>query len=232
MGGLLPSWNAYSDKRITEPADAAKLWEEIRKRERIPITGDIWLDDPLMSSYPPSIAFKAAQRQDKDKAVLFLRRLKEMLFMEKKNINKWENLETAALFCGLDAAVLEKQMSHEGHIDFQNDLKLAKSKNIKAFPTLIFNLQGVEKETLVGIKSYETIVNTVLTLIPEANKNTNLPKPNELFKLFNTMTENEFSFFLNLDQPQASAELNKLQNDGIIVRSSLKEVDYWQLRKD
>jgi hypothetical protein len=41
--------------------------------------GDIWLEDPLPSSYPPSIAFKAAQMQDGDLAILFLRRIKEML---------------------------------------------------------------------------------------------------------------------------------------------------------
>ena len=31
----------------------------------MPIDGDVWLEDPLNSSYPPSIAFKAAEMQDK-----------------------------------------------------------------------------------------------------------------------------------------------------------------------
>ena len=228
MGGLLPSWNGYSDKRISNPIDAAKLWEEIREKEKIPITGEIWIEDPLTSSYPPCIAFKAAQRQDKDKAIFFLRRLKEMLFMEKKNINNWENLENAALFSGLDSAVLQKQMKKEGIEDFQDDLELAKELDIRIFPTLIFERNGFETEILKGLKSYEIIEETILKYIPNAKKNLNLPKPEELFKLYNNMTEKEFAFLLNLTQDSADLELRNLQSRGLISKVNVKEVSYWQ----
>ena len=228
MGGLLPNWEVYSDKRITKPSDAATLWDEIREKENIPINGDIWIEDPLMSSHPPCIAFKAAQRQDKDKAIFFLRRLKEMLFMEKKNINKWENLEKAALFCGLDAALLQKQMKSEGLNDFKKDLNLAKKMDIRVFPTLIFNLKGYESETLKGLKSYEIIEETILKFVPTAKKNKILPTPEELFKLYNNMTEKEFAFLLNLDQQTANQELEKLNSLGIISKMNVKEVEYWK----
>lgn len=228
MGGLLPSWNGYSDKRITTPADAANLWEEIRKKEQIPITGEIWLEDPLTSSYPPCIAFKAAQRQDKDKAIFFLRRLKEMLFMEKKNINKWENLEKAALFSGLDSAVLQRQMKKEGLEDFQDDLELAKELNIRVFPTLIFERVGFQTEILKGLKTYDVIEETIMKYIPKAKKNLNLPNPEHLFRTYNNMTEKEFAFLLNLDQDSANLELRNLQNQGLISKVNVKEVEYWQ----
>jgi 2-polyprenyl-6-methoxyphenol hydroxylase-like FAD-dependent oxidoreductase/predicted DsbA family dithiol-disulfide isomerase len=228
MCGLLPNWELYSDKRITKPSDAAKLWEEIREKENIPIIGDVWLDDPLMSSHPPCIAFKAAQRQDKDKAIFFLRRLKEMLFMEKKNINKWENLERAALFCGLDAALLQKDMNNQGIIDFKKDLELAKKMDIRVFPTLIFNRTGFESEILKGLKSYEIIEETILKFIPNAKKNSSLPAPVDLFKLYNNMTEKEFAFLLNLDQQSANTELEKLNSQGVISKMNVKEVEYWK----
>lgn len=228
MGGLLPSWIGYSDKRISKPADAAHLWEEIREKEKIPINGEIWIEDPLMSSYPPCIAFKAAQRQDKDKAIFFLRRLKEMLFMEKKNINKWENLENAALFSGLDSAVLQKQMKKEGLEDFQDDLELAKELDIRVFPTLIFERNGFETDILKGLKTYDIIEETILKFIPEAKKNLNLPNPIDLFKLYNNMTEKEFAFLLNLEQDTANLQLNNLQNQGIISKVNVKDVAYWQ----
>lgn len=228
MGGLLPSWENFDDKRITKPTDAAQLWEEIRGKEKIPIDGDIWLEDPLMSSYPPCIAFKAAQLQDKDKAIFFLRRLKEMLFMEKKNINNWENLERAALFCGLDAALLQKNMKKEGIDDFKKDLAKANELNIRVFPTLIFERKGMESEILKGLKTYEIIEQTILKYVPDAKKNTNLPTPADLFKLYNNMTEKEFAFLLSIDQPAADAELEKLNHQGLIQKVSVKEVAYWQ----
>jgi hypothetical protein len=40
------------------------------KEHKTPLDGDIWID-PLHSSYPPSIAFKAAQIQSNDKAISF-----------------------------------------------------------------------------------------------------------------------------------------------------------------
>lgn len=228
MGGLLPSWEVYADKRITKPSDAAELWEEIREKEKIPMSGDVWLEDPLMSSYPPCIAFKAAQLQDKDKAIFFLRRLKEMLFMENKNINKWENLEKAALFCGLDAALLQKQMNNEGIVDFKKDLELAKKLDIRVFPTLIFDRKGVETEILKGLKTYEIIEENILKYVPDAKKNTVLPTPEDLFKLYNNMTEKEFAFLLNLEQHVANEELKILNSRGLISKVTVKDVEFWQ----
>ena len=165
---------------------------------------------------------------DKDKAIFFLRRLKEMLFMEKKNINNWENLENAALFSGLDSAVLQKQMKKEGFEDFQDDLELAKELDIRIFPTLIFERNGFETEILKGLKSYEIIEETILKYVPNAKKNLNLPKPEELFKLYNNMTEKEFAFLLNLTQDSADLELRNLQSRGLISKVNVKEVSYWQ----
>ena len=82
MGGLLPSWEVYNSGSISKPSDVAHHWDEVSLFYEMPIDGDVWLDDPLSSSYPPSIAFKAAQMQDEKKAVQFLRRIREMVFLE------------------------------------------------------------------------------------------------------------------------------------------------------
>jgi len=95
MGGLLPDWK-YNSGGISKPADVAHHWDEVSAYYNMPIDGDVWLEDPLSSSYPPSIAFKAAQMQHKEKAVVFLRVMREMLFLQKKNICKWEHLHKAA----------------------------------------------------------------------------------------------------------------------------------------
>lgn len=60
MGGLLPDWS-YNSGGISKPEDVAKHWDEMSQYYQMPINGDVWLIDPLESSFPPSIAFKAAQ---------------------------------------------------------------------------------------------------------------------------------------------------------------------------
>jgi len=71
MGGLLPSWDGYNRGTIKKPSDAAKHWEDVCKQHDIPLDGDVWFEDPLPSSYPPSIAFKAPQMQDNAKTIKF-----------------------------------------------------------------------------------------------------------------------------------------------------------------
>jgi predicted DsbA family dithiol-disulfide isomerase len=79
MGGLLPNWS-YNSGGISKPSDVAHHWDEVSVYYDMPIDGNVWLEDPLNSSYPPSIAFKAAQMQDNEKAILFLREIREMVF--------------------------------------------------------------------------------------------------------------------------------------------------------
>ncbi|HQP01246.1 MAG TPA: DsbA family protein, partial [Bacteroidia bacterium] len=106
MGGLLPNWS-YNSGGISKPSDVAHHWDEVSVYYDMPIDGNVWLEDPLNSSYPPSIAFKAAQMQDNEKAILFLREIREMVFLQKKNITKWEHLELAGKKVGLDIVKLK-----------------------------------------------------------------------------------------------------------------------------
>src|SRR5690554_5583967 len=115
MGGLLPDWS-YNSGGIGKPSDVADHWDEVSIHYDMPIDGDIWLEDPLDSSYPPSIAFKAAEIQDSKIAILFLREIREMVFLEKKNITKWEHLATAAKKAGLDVEQFKT--------DYKNNAKI------------------------------------------------------------------------------------------------------------
>ena len=57
MGGLLPDWS-YNSGGISKPSDVAHHWDEVSAYYDMPIDGNVWLTDPLSSSYPASIAFK------------------------------------------------------------------------------------------------------------------------------------------------------------------------------
>ncbi len=84
MGGLLKSWDTYGGRDVNGPASVAQHWDEASAYYDMPIDGDLWIEDPLDSSYAHSIAFKAAQLQGVEKANFFLRRIKEMVFLEKR----------------------------------------------------------------------------------------------------------------------------------------------------
>ena len=108
MGGLLPYWEKYSSVLISKPLDIANDWDSKSTDYQMPIDGDIWREDPLESSYPPSIAFKAIEIQSAEKSILYLRKIREMVFTKKMNINKWKHLFFAAKEVGCDLDQFKK----------------------------------------------------------------------------------------------------------------------------
>lgn len=227
MGGLLPSWEGYNKGIIKQPADAAKHWEEVSVIHQMPIDGDIWYEDPLASSYPPSIAFKAAQIQDKTKAELFLRRIKEMVFLEKKNIIKWRFLEAAALSSGLDSAKLLRDMKGKGLALFNEDIALAQQLRVTVFPTLLFTNCSEKKFTLKGFQPYEKYEEIITQLIPNAKKVNINTDPEFLFTEFPTMTNKEFAFLGNHSMDEADRILANLYHDGNIDKYESKNGVIW-----
>lgn len=228
MGGLLPSWDTC-EGMIKSPADAARLWKDVDRLYHMPIDGDIWLEDPLSSSFPPSIAFKAAQLQDERKAVLFLRRIREMLFLEKKNIMRWKYLLAAADEVNLDLALFKSDYEGKARSAFQQDLMLAEELNIKSFPHLIFsNASGLHTH-LKGHFSYDDVASTIHELLPHAQKRNFDPEPGNLFSHFPTLLEEEFAILTDLVTDDARRVLRDLAGSGRIKKLPTKKGDLYTL---
>ncbi len=229
MGGLLPSWVNFNRGNIANPNDVATHWEDVSQQFSTPIDGDVWIEDPLESSFPPSIAFKAAQLQSKENAVLFLSRLKEMVFIEKKNITKTEFIEDAALKCGLDAAVLLKDIRTKAVDLFLDDLRLAQYNEIKTFPTLFF-INETKNVSVKGLQTYEKLESIVTELLPDCIKKPNTVQPEALFQKYNYMTEMEFSFLMNCTVEKSQDILNQLNSEEIIEKYDSKNGLLWRYK--
>jgi len=227
MGGLLPSWEEYPKGRIGKPSDAAEHWEEVCALHEMPMDGDVWLEDPLSSSYPPSVAFKAAQMQDEDKALVFLRRIKEMVFLEKKNIIKWEFMERAALDAGLDAARLLRDFQGPAKERFKEDLVLTEKMGVTGFPTLFFSNCSDKKFSLKGFQPYERFEEIIHTLIPNAKKEEINTDPQYLFAKFPTMTTKEFSFLSKTSMTESAGILSGLFESGYLDKYQSKNGMIW-----
>lgn len=232
MGGLLPSWQEYNKdgkkKMISTVSEAAKHWDEVCALYEMPGDGDVWKEDPMSSSYPPSIAFKAAQMQSTDKAILFLRRIKEKVFLEKKNIIKWKHLENAAFDTGLDSARFLKDFEGKAPALFEEDLKLAQRLGITGFPTLYFYTNDFNNPHVIkGYQSYEKFEEIISQLVPNIKKNPIDPEPKNLFFQFPTLTTKELSILYNISMEKAEKTLFKLYEDGDIDRYKSKKDVIW-----
>lgn len=229
MGGLLPDWN-YNSGGISKPADVAHHWDEVSLHYDMPIDGDVWLEDPLDSSYPPSIAFKAAQMQDEKKAVSFLRILREMLFLEKKNITKWEFVELAANQAGLDSEQLKVAYEGSAKTEFEADLKLAQQMGVRGFPSIyMMNEQG-QQEFVYGSRPYENYESALLKVHEKAPRQSYDTSLEGLFSNFPTLTIKEYAVLSGRSRDQAMSELEVASQSGLLSKTETKNGDLYKLK--
>lgn len=229
MGGLLPDWS-YNSGGISKPSDVAHHWDEVSIYYDMPIDGDVWLKDPLPSSYPPSIAFKAAQLQDNDKAILFLREIREMVFLQKKNITKWEHLELAAKRARLEVTQFKKDYEGKAKELFSDDLRLGKELGVRGFPTMFFTDTSGKSEIVYGSKPYADFENAVLKLYPNASKYPYDKNWTALFSKYKTLTAKEFSELTGTLRQESEQVLNKLTAEGKLEKSTSKNGSIWAIR--
>ncbi|MFA5244425.1 MAG: ClpXP adapter SpxH family protein [Pedobacter sp.] len=226
MGGLLPDWS-YNSGGIGKPADVAHHWDEVSSYYDMPIDGDVWLEDPLDSSYPPSIAFKAAQLQDKDKALLFMRELREMVFLKKKNIAKPANILLAAEHAGLNPEQLEQDMKDRGKELFEDDLRLARQFGVRGFPTMFFLNDSGERELVYGSRPYAEYEHAIEKVFPSALKTSYPTDWKSIFSVYSSLTAKEFSVLSGTSRTESEKLLDQLAESKELEKLSTKNGALW-----
>jgi|SRR5690606_32474546 len=229
MGGLLPDWN-YNDGIIRKPEDVAQHWDDVSYYFQMPIDGDIWLEDPLDSSYPPSIAFKAAQMQDDEKAIDFLRRMRELLFLEKKNITKWEHIAKAAIYSKLDVNQLkENYLNGSAKKLFNEDLDLGRQLGIRGFPTIIFIDEQRNEQLVYGSKPYKDYELAIKKLLPISKKRYYDSSLNNLLSHHPTLTVREYAELADKNIIIAKQILDELSKTAQLKRKQTKNGNLYSL---
>lgn len=227
MGGLLKGWDVYSGKDVSGPASVAQHWDEAAAYYDMPIDGDLWIEDPLDSSYPPSVAFKAAQLQGTEKGLLFLRRIKEMVFLEKRNITKWEHLLQAALEAGLDTGAFKKDFEGSAKGLFEEDLSLARQLGVRGFPSIFFTDDNNNRVLVYGSKPYEQYEQALLKLNPNALKKIIDASWEHIFSHYVTVTTREFAVLTNRSKEAAGMVLKDLHEQQKIEKQDSKNGILW-----
>lgn len=227
MGGLLNGWDNYGGNDVNGPKSVAQHWEEAGAYYQMPIDGELWLEDPLDSSYPPSVAFKAAQMQDQEKALVFLRRIKEMVFLEKKNISRWENIQKAAEESGLDTKQLKTNFENGAIKAFEEDLDLKTQMGVRGFPSIFFLDEDGNRFLVYGSKAYEKYEEAILKLYPEAKKQKIDTNPEALFNLHPSYTTREFATLSKKSMEDAESALEELNAQKKIQKQVSKNGPLW-----
>lgn len=232
MGGLLKSWSEYAGKDVSGPTSVAKHWEEVAAIYNMPIDGSVWLEDPLDSSYPAAIAFKAAQLQGDAQAAAFLRRIKEMVFLERKNITRLQHLLQAATDVQLDEAKFKADLDLHATALFEEDLQMARSWGVKGFPTIFFIDEEGNRFKVYGSKPYEVYEDALRKLLVGAVEKKAPESYATIFRGLATTTLQEFAVFYGLSVADATTVLQQMEEAQRLQRLDYRVGSIWKCIDD
>jgi putative protein-disulfide isomerase len=240
MGVLLPSWDEFQspDENVSKENFLASLINYQAREFGADMDGDIWIENPVKSSFPASIAYHAAKIQDPDKAIKFLRSIREMLFIEKKDISAEHNIISAVIRSGLNIEQFLADIKNgEAEKAFQADLLEREQWNVKRFPTLIFmNEAGefiVDKEALATINEPEILDNwydiiSKLTTV-ELEQKIQASDPMTMMNGFDVLSTREIHIMTGTPIPELKVRLDIYWKNGELAKEEKDYLDNWRI---
>ncbi|NRD78442.1 DsbA family protein [Bacillus sp. BRMEA1] len=228
LSGRLANLNISKKKNYE---NIVELWEKTASRSGMSCDADLWLEDPVDSPYIVSIALKAAELQGRRAGIRFLRRMQEVLFLEKRNISDYEVLLDCAVRAGLDIDEFSNDMHSESAIKaFQCDLKITTEMDVQEIPTLVFFNENVEDEgiKITGTYPYEVYVQILEEMLPEIPVKASPPPLESFLKLFNFVASKEIAVVYDLPISQIEREMKKLLLKQIVEQIPAKYGTFWR----
>jgi predicted DsbA family dithiol-disulfide isomerase len=232
MGGLIADWGSYDDpfNAIHSPAQMGPQWFQVRHMSGMPLDERIWQEDPPASSYPACIAVKAAQRQGQAVAEGYLRRLREAVMIERRNIARRDILlavaqETArepVMGTRLDLDRFRDDLGAPETVEaFRQDLRDAAYYAIGRFPTLILQRLDGRGLVLVGYRPYEALCSALEHLVPDLRRRPQMPLEDlavAYVRHWSRVTVRELMEVLGCDSGEVSLLLGSLVTSGILMQ--------------
>lgn len=209
----------------------AELWGKTANRFGISCDGSLWLENPLSSPYLTSIAIKAAEMQGRKYGIRFLRKIQEVLFLEKQNVSSFEVILECAKSVQLDL----EEFQNDIHSDiaskaFQCDLKITAEMDVQEIPTLVFFNENIEEEgiKITGYYPYEVYVQILEEMLQYKPIPASPPALASFVKYFKVVAAKEIAVVYNMSINEVNREMKKLQLKQMVEKIPAKYGTFWR----
>ncbi len=241
MGGLLESWADFAGNSPEKSASyLQKLWDTESSRYGIQLDGSIWAKKPIQSSTPASLAYYAAEMQSPEKAIKFIRVVREKLFLQNKDISEKRHLVTAAYQVGLDVPTFLADMGssdvYQKFIEAKHDRK---QYNISHYPALVFfnesgeMAKGTDLSESVSLMDmyadWERILNELTNGNPRKIVKTRLVS--EVLNDYERLSLSEIILLSGFREKLVRQELRSLLKEGSVIKEIHGNIEYYRNNK-
>ncbi|RBP92184.1 putative DsbA family dithiol-disulfide isomerase [Cytobacillus firmus] len=228
LSGRLATLNMGKRQNYENIAD---LWEKTASRSGMSCDGNVWFENPISSPHLASVAIKAAELQGRKAGIRFLRKLQEVLFLEKQNVSNFEVLKDCAKEVGLDVVEFVSDIHSDSAAKaFQCDLKITSEMDVQEIPTLVFFNENIEDEGIkvTGYYPYEIYEQILEEMLPAKPERAPLPPLEYFLKYFKLVASKEISVVYNMSDSEVNREMKKLQLKQIAEYAPAKYGNFWR----
>ncbi|AST94221.1 dithiol-disulfide isomerase [Sutcliffiella cohnii] len=213
------------------PETMAKTWERTANRSGMSCDGSLWLEQPISTPFAASVAIKAAELQGRRSGSKFLRKLQEVLFLQKQDISNIDVLKECAISVQLDVEEFERDLKEEYAAKaLQCDLKITSEMEVQEIPSLVFFNENIEAEGIKvsGCHSYEIYVEILQDMINETLKPDIPPSIEQFLKRFEFVATKELAVVYNLTEQEVEREMKKLVLKQKVEQVPVKYGTFWK----
>ncbi|WP_246938591.1 ClpXP adapter SpxH family protein [Bacillus pinisoli] len=228
LSGRLATLNL---RKATLNGNIATVWERTASRSGMSCDGDIWFENPIATPFTASIAIKAAELQGRKIGLKYLRKLQELLFLQKQNISEEDVLIDCADEVGLETNEFVKDLHSESAAKaFQCDLKITSEMEVDKIPTLVFFNENIEEEGMkvTGLYAYEVYVRIIQDLLQEELAPATPPPLEEFLQYFKFVATKEIAVVYNMEVHEVEIEMKKLLLKQKVELVPVKYGTFWR----
>lgn len=228
LSGRLATLNLGKKRNNQTIAD---LWEKTASRFGMSCDGSLWLENPISSPYLTSIAIKAAELQGRKYGMRYLRKIQELVFLEKQDVSDFAVLIQCAKSVKLDV----DEFVNDIHSDiaskaFQCDLKIMAEMDVQEIPTLVFFNENIEEEgiKITGYYPYEIYVQILEEMLQHKPLPAAPPSLESFVRYFKLVAAKEIAVVYNMTLTEVNREMKKMQLKQIVEQVPAKYGIFWR----
>lgn len=140
LGGMMPKHEANQAQSL----EMAEGIERMGDAFNMPMSSKLMRNNPVDSSYPPSLAYLAVLKQSPDLGDVYLRRLREAVYVEDRDVSKESVLTDLVKEFNLDTEqFLSDFYSPEILDEFEENIAYTMMNGVSGFPSVVvYGLDG------------------------------------------------------------------------------------------
>jgi 2-polyprenyl-6-methoxyphenol hydroxylase-like FAD-dependent oxidoreductase/predicted DsbA family dithiol-disulfide isomerase len=238
MGGLLDSWENFCGGYEKETQSfLCDLWTKESSKYNIRLDESVWVEKPISSSIPASIAYYAAEFQGVDQAQRYIRNLREHLFLRGHDISERRHLISAAVESGLNVSQFINDLDNgRAKNVFENRQNDKRMWSVLHYPSLIFvNENGdIErgKDPVDDFSPAELYADweRILEKLTQGNsrKIVRTNTVSDVLRKYDRLSLYELTVLTGLNEHILKQQIEMLYREGILIKERHGEINYFR----